>query len=162
MWTPDPLEPIARDAIAEQWFADEAALVHSLADKAELGAGEKAEVDRVSRDLVAKIRAGRRQSGGIDEFMNEFALSSEEGVVLMCLAEALLRVPDPETADRLIADKVAGRDWRSHLGNSSSLFVNASTWGLMLTGEVVELGVEKDGTPSDYLGRLIARSGEPI
>ena len=71
--------------------------------------------------------------------MREYGLSSEEGVILMCLAEALLRIPDAETADALIAEKIAGGHWEKHRGHSDSLFVNASTWGLMLTGRVVKL-----------------------
>ena len=159
---PDAAGGPSRAAIAEAYLADEAALVRQLAEDAAVGSGDKREIAKLARELVAKVREGRRQVGGIDEFMTEYALSSEEGVVLMCLAEALLRVPDAATADRLIADKVAGRDWRAHLGQSSSLFVNASTFGLMLTGEVVELGAAHDGEPPDLLGRLIARSGEPI
>ena len=83
--------------------------------------------------------------------MQEYSLSSEEGVVLMCLAEALLRIPDAETADKLIADKIGGKDWEGHLGQSESLFVNASAWGLMLTGRFVELG---KGTKVDTAGYL--------
>ncbi|NND49543.1 MAG: bifunctional proline dehydrogenase/L-glutamate gamma-semialdehyde dehydrogenase, partial [Rhizobiales bacterium] len=153
---------LSRAAIAEAYLADEETLMRELARDATLGAKAKQEVASVARDLVDKVRAGRRQAGGIDEFMHEYALSSEEGVVLMCLAEALLRVPDADTADRLIADKMAGRDWRAHLGQSSSLFVNASTFGLMLTGEVAELGTAGEGDAFDFLGRLLARSGEPI
>jgi RHH-type proline utilization regulon transcriptional repressor/proline dehydrogenase/delta 1-pyrroline-5-carboxylate dehydrogenase len=152
----------SRAAIAAAYLADEAALVDRLARVATLQPVQKVEVAGLARDLVDKVRAGRRQAGGIDEFMAEFALSSEEGVVLMCLAEALLRVPDADTADRLIADKIGGRDWRAHLGHSPSLFVNASTWGLMLTGEVVQLGAAGEGDGFDFLARLVARSGEPV
>jgi RHH-type proline utilization regulon transcriptional repressor/proline dehydrogenase/delta 1-pyrroline-5-carboxylate dehydrogenase len=77
--------------------------------------------------------------------MQEYDLSSEEGVVLMCLAEALLRIPDDDTAEALIADKLSAADWESHLGKSHSVFVNASTWGLMLTGKLVSLGSEPSG-----------------
>ena len=86
------------------------------------------------------MRRARVGKGGLDAFLHEFGLSSKEGVVLMCLAEALLRVPDAETVDRLIKDKIADADWRAHLGHSESLFVNASTWALMLTGRVVGSG----------------------
>ncbi|MEO1160264.1 MAG: bifunctional proline dehydrogenase/L-glutamate gamma-semialdehyde dehydrogenase PutA, partial [Pseudomonadota bacterium] len=94
--------------------------------------------------------------------MQEYSLSSEEGVVLMCLAEALLRIPDDHTADKLIADKIGGRDWHSHVGASESLFVNASTWGLMLTGKFVGLGGEATQDPSSYFSKIVKRSGEPI
>ena len=151
-----------RSALAANTLIDETELVHRLIEHARLSEGERASVETLARRLVHAVRAGRRQSGGVDEFMNEYSLSSEEGVVLMCLAEALLRIPDAETQDKLIADKIAGRDWEDHLGRSDSLFVNASTWGLMLTGRVVELG----GTPKKdvfgYFKNVISRTGEPI
>src|SRR5262245_715640 len=148
--------------IAEKLFADETVLVRQLAHQARLSAEEGRRAHELARQLVAAVRAGRRRQGGIDAFMQEYALSSEEGVVLMCLAEALLRIPDGETADKLIADKIGGKKWESHLGQSESLFVNASAWGLMLTGRFVELG---QGTTTDiggYLKRLVSRSGEPF
>jgi len=94
--------------------------------------------------------------------MQQYDLSSEEGVVLMCLAEALLRIPDDETAEKLIADKLAGADWESHLGLSSSILVNAGTWGLMLTGRLVELGNKTKKSIGNAIGRLVNRSGEPM
>jgi RHH-type proline utilization regulon transcriptional repressor/proline dehydrogenase/delta 1-pyrroline-5-carboxylate dehydrogenase len=99
--------------------------------------------------------------GGIDAFLHEYALSSPEGVALMCLAEALLRIPDSDTIDRLIRDKLAAADWQSHLGHSGSVFVNASTWALMLTGRMLR----DDHSPNDFghaLHRFVARSGEPV
>jgi proline dehydrogenase len=88
--------------------------------------------------LVSSVRAQRTRASGVDALMHEFSLSSEEGVALMCLAEALLRIPDNATADRLIADKISKGDWRKHLGESPSLFVNAATWGLLITGKLVD------------------------
>ena len=76
----------------------------------------------------------RRHGGGVEGLIHEYSLSSQEGVALMCLAEALLRIPDDETRDALIRDKIGGGDWHAHLGHSPSLFVNAATWGLLLTG----------------------------
>ena len=137
-------------------------MVRELPAEAALSADDQRRVAELARQLVAAVRAGRRQQGGIDAFMQEYSLSSEEGVVLMCMAEALLRIPDAETADKLIADKIGGKDWEGHLGQSESLFVNASAWGLMLTGRFVELG---KGTRTDiggYLKRLVSRSGEPF
>jgi RHH-type proline utilization regulon transcriptional repressor/proline dehydrogenase/delta 1-pyrroline-5-carboxylate dehydrogenase len=152
----------SRLPIAAKLFADETALVKSLAAAASLDAGQARQVADLARRLVAAVRAGRRQQGGIDAFMQEYSLSSEEGVVLMCLAEALLRIPDAETADRLIADKIGGRDWESHLGQSESLFVNASAWGLMLTGRFMDLGRTATTDIGGYLKRLVSRSGEPV
>ena len=80
----------------------------------------------------------------------------------MCLAEALLRIPDDDTADRLIADKIRAGDWESHLGDSESLFVNASTWGLLLTGRMVSLDDSERGAPSGFVSRLVTRMGEPM
>jgi RHH-type proline utilization regulon transcriptional repressor/proline dehydrogenase/delta 1-pyrroline-5-carboxylate dehydrogenase len=143
-------------------FADETTTVRSLAEEARLTEAQARQVAELARQLVAAVRAGRRQQGGIDAFMQEYSLSSEEGVVLMCLAEALLRIPDADTQDRLIADKIGGKQWDRHIGQSESLFVNASAWGLMLTGRFVELGKDATTDIGGYLGRLVSRSGEPF
>ncbi|NNF78762.1 MAG: bifunctional proline dehydrogenase/L-glutamate gamma-semialdehyde dehydrogenase, partial [Rhizobiales bacterium] len=141
---------------------DEGEVARALLEKARPSPNEKAETERLARRLVHAVRKGRRPQGGVDAFMQEYSLSSEEGVVLMCLAEALLRIPDADTADKLIADKIGGRDWNEHFGHSDSLFVNASTWGLMLTGRVVDLGRDTTGDASGFLGNLVKQSGEPI
>ena len=151
-----------RSAIAERLFADETRLVQMLAAEAALSPDGRAEVERKARTLVANVRANRRSQGSIDSFMQQFSLSSEEGVVLMCLAESLLRIPDAETADKLIADKIGEKDWEAHLGQSDSLFVNASAWGLMLTGRLVELGKSPGARGLSSLKKLVSRSGEPI
>ncbi len=151
-----------RSAIADHLMPDETKLARTLADTARMPPLETGKVRNLARKLVETVRKGRRQKGGVDEFMLEYSLSSEEGVVLMCLAEALLRIPDAETADKLIADKIGGRDWDRHLGHSDSLFVNASTWGLMLTGRVIELGEPATVDAAGYLKKLVSRSGEPI
>ena len=151
-----------RSAIAAKLFADETETVRALAAEAALSPVDQKRVAELARQLVAAVRAARRQQGGIDAFMQEYSLSSEEGVVLMCLAEALLRIPDTGTADKLIADKVGGKDWERHLGQSESLFVNASAWGLMLTGRFVDLGRIARSDVGGYLKKLVTRSGEPI
>jgi RHH-type proline utilization regulon transcriptional repressor/proline dehydrogenase/delta 1-pyrroline-5-carboxylate dehydrogenase len=110
--------------------------------------------------LVSSVREKRTRSSGVDALMHEFSLSSEEGVALMCLAEALLRIPDSDTADRLIADKISRGDWKKHLGESPSLFVNAATWGLLITGKLVSSSSEKGLGAA--LTRLIAKGGEPL
>ena len=159
--TSSPALP-SRAQISKLLFADETAVVKSLGNEARLSAEQSRQVAELARQLVAAVRAGRRQQGGIDAFMQEYSLSSEEGVVLMCLAEALLRIPDGETADKLIADKIGGKQWERHVGQSESLFVNASAWGLMLTGRFVQIG---QGTTTDiggYLKRFVSRSGEPF
>src|SRR5690606_37981120 len=119
-------------------------------------------VQVAATDLVRRVRARALDQGAIDAFMQQYDLASEEGVLLMCVAEALLRIPDPDTTDRLIRDKLGEADWRRHMGKSESILVNASTWGLMLTGELVDLA---DATKRDVHGafkRLIGRVGEPV
>ena len=148
--------------LSEHLFTDEAALVRKLALQAELDGEAAKKAQRLAHDLVQAVRKGRKQKGGVDEFMQEYSLSSQEGVVLMCLAEALLRIPDDHTADKLIADKIGGKDWEKHVGASDSLFVNASTWGLLLTGKFVGLGADAVSNPSSYFSRIVKRSGEPV
>src|SRR6185312_9802096 len=151
-----------RQAISAAYLADEDLLLEALIDKAKMTPAEEVATGVLARDLVSQLRSERDRKSGVDAFTQEYALSSEEGVVLMCLAEALLRVPDADTQDRLIRDKIAGRPWERHLGHSDSLFVNASTWALMLTGHVVEI---KDTSRWDFdaiLRRLVARLGEPV
>src|SRR5271154_2214447 len=120
---------------------------------------EARRIEAVARSLVARLRAKTRSSG-VEGLIHEYSLSSQEGVALMCLAEALLRIPDAATRDALIRDKLAPGDWRAHLGHSPSLFVNAATWGLVLTGRLVTTTSEQG--LSAALTPLIARSGEPI
>ena len=112
-----------------------------------------------ARLLVTALRARTRQ-GGVEGLIHEYDLSSQEGVALMCLAEALLRIPDTATRDALIRDKIGGGDWRSHLGHSPSLFVNAATWGLVVTGKLTTTANESSLSAS--LTRLIAKGGEPL
>ncbi len=151
-----------RDAISAAYLADEDGVVDARIVQATLSPAESAKTARVAAELVARIRKDAGKGGGVDAFMREYALSSEEGVALMCLAEALLRVPDAETADRLIRDKIGGARWDRHRAKSDSVFVNASTWALMLTGHIVRLD---DAAKWDFEGifkRLVARSGEPV
>ncbi len=151
-----------RAAVSAAYRADETATVEALLGEAELPADARRRIAEVARALVVKVREQRLGRGGLDSFLNEYGLSSQEGVVLMCLAEAFLRIPDAETADRLIRDKFAAADWVKHLGHSHSLFVNASTWALMLTGRVVRLHEYEDQDPASVLRRLIAKSGESV
>ncbi|HWB45774.1 MAG TPA: bifunctional proline dehydrogenase/L-glutamate gamma-semialdehyde dehydrogenase PutA [Hyphomicrobiaceae bacterium] len=161
--TPQPTRPeLSREEIAAFHLMDEARVTGGLAERAIYTAEERRRIADLAARLVRGARTGREQFGGIDAFMHEYELSSEEGVIIMCLAEALLRIPDKDTADALIADKISGGRWEKHLGASDSLFVNASTFGLMLTGHVVKLGAAKGSGPASVLKRLVARSGEPF
>jgi RHH-type transcriptional regulator, proline utilization regulon repressor / proline dehydrogenase / delta 1-pyrroline-5-carboxylate dehydrogenase len=154
----DPL----RRAIADNYRTDETACVEALLAEADLDGEPRRRVAKRAQALIASVREGRQGAGGIDAFLQEYELSTQEGVMLMCLAEALLRIPDDETADRLIRDKLGDADWEGHLGRSNSLFVNASTWGLMLTGRIVRLDPGLTGAVGSALGRLVAQSGEPV
>ena len=151
-----------RLGLSELLLADEDRLVAELIAKARVTAEEQAEIAALAERLVNAARAGRHQSGGVDSFLQEYGLSSREGVLLLCLAEALLRIPDSETADRLIAGTIGSGDWKRHLGRSSSLLVNASTYGLMLTGRVLDWSEDKGVDLASMLQRLIGRSGEPM
>jgi RHH-type proline utilization regulon transcriptional repressor/proline dehydrogenase/delta 1-pyrroline-5-carboxylate dehydrogenase len=155
---PDPL----RKAISETWLADEERITAQLIQRARLTPGEKAATEALASDLVRRIRLARDKRSAVDAFTQEYALSSEEGVVLMCLAESLLRVPDAPTIDKLIRDKIGSGDWDSHLNRSKSLFVNASTWALMLSGRVVTLDEAAKWDFGGIWKRLVARSGEPV
>jgi RHH-type proline utilization regulon transcriptional repressor/proline dehydrogenase/delta 1-pyrroline-5-carboxylate dehydrogenase len=163
--TPDPNRMPAsplRDAISATYLETEDNVVQSRVTEARLAPAEAAKTQRLASDLVSRIRADGSKNGGIDAFMAEYALSSEEGVALMCLAEALLRIPDSETADRLIRDKIGGAKWDKHRAKSDSVFVNASTWALMLTGRIVRLDETANWDFEGILKRAVARSGEPV
>ncbi len=149
-------------AINSTWLAPEEPIVRGLADRARLDPSARARVEARALDLVARVRADRGSGSSLDAFLREYSLASREGVILMCLAEALLRIPDAETADRLIADKISAGDWAEHLGDSESLFVNASTWGLMLTGRVVQVESDALGSARNWFGRLASRIREPV
>jgi RHH-type proline utilization regulon transcriptional repressor/proline dehydrogenase/delta 1-pyrroline-5-carboxylate dehydrogenase len=151
-----------RKAISAAYLADEAKSVNALMPLAAVADDARERIAERARRLVVAVREQRRSHSGLDAFMHEYDLSSVEGVVLMCLAEALLRIPDAETADRLIRDKLARGKWDKHLGRSHSLFVNASTWGLMLTGRMVQLDEATVSDVAAFLGRLAARVGEPV
>lgn len=150
-----------RSRIHEHLRCDEDALLGRLIELARFTDEQQASIRQRARPLIAAVRSRRTQTGGIDAFMNTYDLSSREGVVLMCLAEALLRIPDAETMDLLIKDKIGPTEWEKRLGASHSLFVNASTWGLMLTGRIVNLDNEEKNL-SGVLRRLVARIGEPL
>ncbi len=149
-------------AINERYLADEAAVVADLLDLARLPASDRAAIRRVATELVTAARRRRTGKTGIEAFLQQYDLASQEGIILMCLAEALLRVPDAETADRLIADKISTGQWSDYLGEADSLFVNASTWGLMLTGRLVRTSEVELRDPASFLKRLVTRLGEPV
>jgi RHH-type proline utilization regulon transcriptional repressor/proline dehydrogenase/delta 1-pyrroline-5-carboxylate dehydrogenase len=148
--------------INADFLADEETVVRRRAAEARLPPADRDAVRAAAVRLVESVRRERAAKSGLDAFLRKYDLSSQEGVILMCLAEALLRIPDDDTADRLIADKIRAGDWESHLGNSESLFVNASTWGLLLTGRMVSLDDSERGEPGSFVSRLVTRIGEPM
>jgi len=152
-----------RRAITAAYCRPEPDCVLPLLDAASLSDETAAAVRATARKLIAALRAKPRRSG-VEALVQEYALSSEEGVALMSLAESLLRIPDDATRDALIHDKIAEGDWSAHLGGDKPLFVNAATWGLVITGKLTS---SVDGTADDRglgaaLTRLIARAGEPV
>src|ERR1044071_8864900 len=159
---PLPARGPLRDAIARHYLADEVALLQKLIGVADVGTERSTAVQHRAADWVRRVRTLRDDRSPLDAFMHQYDLSSEEGVLLMCLAEALLRIPDDDTAEKLIADKLAEADWESHLGKSDSLFVNASTWGLMLTGRIVRLSPDATKNFRSASGKLIGKSSEPM
>ncbi len=146
---------------SKNYLADENTLINQLLEQANPGFEKRQEIKKLAVKLVNNVRSKIDEMDGVDAFMKEYDLSSKEGIVLMCMAEALLRIPDKETAEKLIKDKLLDADWKSHMGKSDSMFVNASTWGLMLTGKIIDVDSAKKGF-SRILDKLINRTGEPV
>ena len=142
------------------WPEDQAVprLLHSL----ELTGGARHRAVALAMKLVEGARARREERPFLDAFLQEFGLSNQEGIALMCIAEALLRIPDDVTADRLIAEKLSSGDWSAHSGQSESLFVNASTWGLMLTGGILDLDPSIKTDATGWMRKLTRKAGEPL
>ena len=159
-------ENLSREQIAAAYFADATALVNDLCTRARFAPDENRRLGVIARDLVQAAREGRRRYGHIDAFLHQYGLTTEEGVILMCLAEALLRIPDADTADALIDDKISGGNWQRHVGQSDSAFVNASSWGLMLTGQIMRFDepsmTTQGGGLLGLVKRITKRTGEPI
>ncbi|MCX5494668.1 trifunctional transcriptional regulator/proline dehydrogenase/L-glutamate gamma-semialdehyde dehydrogenase [Kaistia dalseonensis] len=152
-------QSVLRARITAAYRRPETECLPFLISEAALPASAKAEASRIARELVEALRA-KATAGRVDGLIREYSLSTQEGVALMCLAEALLRIPDRATREALIRDKIATGDWQSHLGHSPSLFVNAATWGLVVTGKLT--GTASERNLSSALSRLIGRGGEPL
>jgi len=151
-----------RQKIREFYRIDENIAVDHILPLAEVNVSARSRAWERARKMVLKIRQDQSGNGAIDALLNEYSLSSEEGVVLMCLAEALLRVPDKHTQDALIRDKISQGQWSSHLGSSDSLFVNASSWGLLITGTMVNYADKRKQDSFGLLKKTIGRLGEPV
>ncbi len=150
------------DSLDDGKYRDEAAVIADLLAAKPLSSEDRAAVRAEAEALVRGARRSVRKQGVVESFLQEFSLGTREGLALMCLAEALLRTPDDETRDKLIAEKIGSADWASHLGGSDSLFVNASTWGLMLTGKIVEPDEEARKDLPGFVKKLAGRLGEPV
>lgn len=158
----DPPAPEWHALLQAVYRADEDVLAAEILEQARLPDDTRERIHTTARELVKAVRANRRHRSSIDAFMHTYDLSTEEGLVLMCLAEALLRVPDKATADRLIRDKLSGTHWEKYLGSSRSIFVNASTLGLMMTGRILGAANLPDDAPRGPLHGMVARMGEPV
>ncbi len=164
-WILPSIQPqsVLRAAITSAYRRPEQEVVPMLLEQARLSAPVAEATNKMAASIAEKLR-NQKSAGGragiVQGLLQEFSLSSQEGVALMCLAEALLRIPDKGTRDALIRDKISNGNWQPHLGNSPSLFVNAATWGLLLTGRLVATHNEAGLTSS--LSRIIGKSGEPM
>src|SRR4051812_24652450 len=152
--------PIDRSALRRAYRPDEDEVVAERLDQARLDPKTLGEATAMARSLVKGMRA--HKPSGVDAFLQAYDLGSDEGIAMMCLAEALLRIPDAHTADELIADKLAGPDWSEKLGTSGSSFVNAATFSLLLTGKVLEGAQDRSDNWKAALGRAVGRLGEPV
>jgi RHH-type proline utilization regulon transcriptional repressor/proline dehydrogenase/delta 1-pyrroline-5-carboxylate dehydrogenase len=150
------------DALDAGKYRDERDAVADLLTRKPLTSEERAAVRAEAEALVRTARRSARKQGVVEGFLQEFSLGTREGLALMCLAEALLRTPDEATRDALIAEKIGPADWAAHLGQSENLFVNASTWGLMLTGRLIDVDEDAKRDAAGFVKRLAGRVGEPV
>ncbi|OBX37450.1 bifunctional protein PutA [Halomonas elongata] len=148
--------------VSDHYVVDENAYVEELIKA--LGTDERdfARIADKTAELVREIREMDTAVDTIDELLQQYSLDTHEGLMLMCLAEAMLRIPDKATADALIEDKLGPADWKSYLGQSESWMVNASTWGLLMTGRVITMDKPQEGRPSGFINKMVNRMGEPV
>ncbi|WP_020406180.1 bifunctional proline dehydrogenase/L-glutamate gamma-semialdehyde dehydrogenase PutA [Hahella ganghwensis] len=156
-----PLDQIWQH-ITSNYAVDEASYLKELLPLAQPDTDGIGQITEEATRLIENVRKQDDSVHMVDALLQEYSLDTQEGILLMCLAEALMRVPDKRTADALIEDRLSGADWEKHMGKSESTLVNASTWGLLLTGKVVKMDRTLDGRPASVLNRLVKRSGEPV
>ncbi|MCF7203302.1 bifunctional proline dehydrogenase/L-glutamate gamma-semialdehyde dehydrogenase PutA [Pseudomonas oligotrophica] len=147
--------------VSANYSVDEGAYLDQLLQLADPGEAGVARIRERARALIQAVRSRDNAVDTLDALLRQYSLDTQEGLMLMCLAEALLRVPDPATADALIRDKLGAAEWERHLGQSDNVLVNFAAWGLVMTGKVVDPQAT-DGRPKNVIGRLIKRSGEPV
>ena len=160
--TPTGLRDDSRAAMRRLYRPADDMALGPLAAAAELPPELAARVDLRARALVRQARAAHRPGADVTDFLKEFGLGTPEGIALLCLAEALLRIPDSATADALIDDRITPADWHSHVGQADSLAVNASAWAFMLTGRVLSLDDRERSGVTGAIGRVVSRLGEPV
>lgn len=159
--TPTESNPL-RAAITRAYRMDEAQCIENLIKEASFSPSTLNNIAQTARKLVGEVRKQRLGKGGLDAFLYQYDLSSSEGITLMCLAEALLRVPDTATIDNLLRDKITAADWAAHTGQSDSLFVNAATWGLLLTGKILSPSDTSEGKMRGIFKQFIEKTGIPV
>lgn len=148
--------------ISANYVVDEEAYLGELLQLADPGPDGIEAIRRNARALIETVRSRDNAVDTLDALLRQYSLDTQEGLMLMCLAEALLRVPDAATADALIRDKLSAADWQRHLGQSDNVLVNFAAWGLVMTGKVVNIDERTDGRAPSVISRLVQRSGEPV
>src|SRR3990167_4791461 len=164
MLTTTPLsssEPL-RDDITKAYRMDETECINQLLPEATLPANQLANIDAVARRLVVESREFKKRQSHIDSLLHQYDLSTEEGIALMCLAEALLRIPDKATMDKFISDKLSNAEWKNHLSKQNSLFINAATWSLVLTGKIFAPTLNTQSNLMSSLTRTTSRLGVAV
>jgi len=154
-------QPPLLAAMTHAYREDETVCVKHLLSTLDFTPDQQKAIQDLAHSFVVKVREQEAEKGGVEALMQHYDLSTEEGIVLMCIAEALLRVPDKKTQDLLIQDKLTSADWDKHLGASASAFVNMATWGLALTGNILEI-TNKSGFFKKVWKGMLRESGEPI
>lgn len=151
----DPL----RDTITNAYRMDETECVNKLIKEATLPQDKLEQITQTAKELVIETREYKKKQGKIDVLLHQYDLSTEEGIALMCLAEALLRIPDKATMDKFISDKISTVDWKNHLSTNNSFFINAATWSLLLTGKIYAPTLNQQKNLMNSLSRAISRLG---
>lgn len=159
-----PIAPLSalKKAISTAYRMDETIAVNNLISQATFQPESLERISKIAAELVTQTRERRKQLGGLDAFLKKYDLSSDEGIALMCLAEALLRIPDSATMDRLISDKISTAEWAAHLDANESLFINAATWSLMLTGKIFHPSLNQEKSLTAALKRFFSKAGETV
>lgn len=156
------LYPSASQKIAQHFLVSETKTLTRLIDSFQTSSKDQENVAHIASRLIENIRLENKNTNLFQALLQQYNLSTKEGIILMCLSESLIRIPDAETANRLIEDKLGGAEWDRHIGASASLLVNASSWGLMLTGKVIRFSEESLEKPSRLIKRLVGKSSKSV